>query len=547
MERESMAFDVVIVGAGPAGLSAACRLMQLAKENEKELSVCVIEKGAEIGSHIISGALFEPRSLNELFPDWQSREAPLYTQVRDDKVYWFSNQYNQLCIPSMLVPSPLQNEGNFIISLGELCRWLAQQAEALGVSIFPGFAAAELFFNNSGAVAGIITTDMGRDKQGNEKPGFQPGIILEAKYTLIAEGSRGHLGKAVIDRFKLDKDKAPQHYAIGFKELWEIPAEQHQAGLVVHTSGWPLSQTRTSGGGFMYHLGDNLVSVGLVVDLNYQHPYLSPFDEFQQMKHHPVFASVLEGGERISYGARAITKGGLHALPEQSFPGGLLIGCDAGTLNSAKIKGSHTAMKSGMLAAEAVFSELAVNHAHTSPDYHSLFECSWLKEELFGARNFTSQVHRLGTLLGGAVAALEFNVLKKSLFSFRDDTPDYQTLNTTNKVKPLLYPKPDGKLSFDRTSSVFLSTVKHDENQPCHLILQDHELPIKMHLDKYAEPSQRYCPAGVYEIVENNGQKRFQINAGNCIHCKTCDIKDPSQNIIWTPPEGGSGPNYRSM
>ncbi|GAB6260409.1 electron transfer flavoprotein-ubiquinone oxidoreductase [Photobacterium sp. R1] len=547
MERESMAFDVVIVGAGPAGLTAACKLMQLANEHGRELSVCVIEKGAEVGSHIISGALFEPRALDELFPDWSERDASLGTQVKDDQVYWLTNQYNQLRMPSLLIPSPLHNEGNYIISLGELCRWLAQQAEELGVAIFPGFAAAELHLNDSGAVAGIITTDMGRDKQGAEKQGFQPGIILEAKYTIFAEGSRGHLGKQLIQRFDLDEGKQPQHFAIGFKELWQIPSKQHQSGLVVHSTGWPLSTTGTSGGGFMYHLGDNLVSVGLVADLNYSHPYLSPFDEFQQMKHHPLFAGYLEGGERISYGARAITKGGYLSLPKQSFPGGLLIGCDAGTLNGAKIKGSHTAMKSGLLAAEATFTELMSDNMHTAPDYQTLFEASWLKEELYQAKNFSAGIHRFGPLLGGALAALEFNVMKKPLWSVQDNKPDHETLKTIQQVKPLIYPKPDGKLSFDRSSSVFLSTIKHEENQPCHLRLADQNIPIETHLSLYDEPSQRYCPAGVYEVVEKAGKPVFQINAGNCIHCKTCDIKDPSQNIQWTPPEGGSGPNYRSM
>ncbi|MDO6707000.1 electron transfer flavoprotein-ubiquinone oxidoreductase [Photobacterium sp. 1_MG-2023] len=547
MERESMAFDVVIVGAGPAGLASACKLMQLAAEHQQEISVCVIEKGAEVGSHILSGALFEPRALDELFPDWSERGAPLNTAVSDDQFYWLTNEYNQIKMPAAFVPAPLHNQGNYIISLGELCRWLAQQAEALGVAIFPGFAAAELYFNEQQAVAGVITTDMGRDKQGQEKQGFQPGIILEAKYTIFAEGARGHLGKALIEYFKLDENKQPQHYAIGFKELWQVPAQQHQPGLVLHSTGWPLSQTGTSGGGFLYHFGENLVSVGLVIDLNYSHPYLSPFDEFQQMKHHPRFASILQGGERIAYGARVITKGGYHSLPQQSFPGGLLVGCDAGTLNGAKIKGSHTAMKSGMLAAEAIFEALTAGHAHSIPDYQARFQASWLQEELYQARNFGAAIHKFGSVLGGALATLEFNVLKKPLWSVKDHQPDHLQLKTIDQVKPLNYPKPDGQLSFDRASSVFLSTIKHEENQPCHLQLKDAQIPTSTHLSLYDEPSQRYCPAGVYEIVQKKDGPFFQINAGNCIHCKTCDIKDPSQNIQWTPPEGGSGPNYSSM
>lgn len=546
--RESIAFDVVIVGAGPAGLSAACYIMQMANEASYPLSVCVVEKGAEVGAHILSGALFEHRALDELFPDWERLGAPLHTAVNHDKFCYLTNRFNYLNIDPSYIPASMANDGNFAISLGSLCRWLAQQAEKLGVQIFPGFPASEILYNPQGAVCGVATQDMGRDKHGHTKPNFESGIELHAKYTLFAEGARGHLGKQLIEKYQLDHDRQPQHYALGFKELWEIPSHQHHPGLVIHGMGWPLSNTHTDGGSFLYHLDDNLVSVGLIVDLNYRNPYLSPFDEFQQMKQHPLFSQYLAGGTRIAYGARAITKGGLASLPRQQMPGALLIGCDAGTLNMAKIKGSHCAMKSGMLAAEAVFNELHQGLQHTTPGYDIRFRNSWLYDELYEARNITAGIHKFGPLLGGALATLEQTWLKNRMsLSLTDSQPDHLALEPLAKHKPIEYPKPDGKLSFDKASSVYLANVQHEENQPCHLVLNNPAIPLKQHLPLNGEPSVRYCPAGVYEILEHNGKPTFQINAANCIHCKTCDIKDPSQNINWVTPEGGCGPNYPNM
>ncbi|PSU36127.1 electron transfer flavoprotein-ubiquinone oxidoreductase [Photobacterium lutimaris] len=543
-----MSFDVVIVGAGPAGLSAACRLMQLASENDHPLSVCVVEKGAEIGSHILSGALFEHKALDELFPDWERMGAPLHTAVSDDKFCYITNEFNYITVAEPLIPETLQNIGNFVISLGNLCRWLAKQAEDLGVDIFPGFPASDILYNSQGMVAGVITKDMGFDKQGGKKSTFEPGIELEAKYTIFAEGSRGHLGKQLIEQFHLDHGKQPQHYALGLKELWEIPAEHHRPGHVIHGIGWPLSQTGTNGGSFLYHLENNQVAVGLIVDLNYHHPYLSPFDEFQQLKHHPLFSQHLTGGQRVAYGARAITKGGLSSLPRQQFPGGVLIGCDAGTLNMAKIKGSHTGMKSGMIAAESVFYELEQGFHQTTPGYDKIFSQSWLHDELHESRNVGAEIHRFGNLLGGALSSIEQKWLRKTFkWTLRDEQPDHECLEPIANHQPIHYPKPDGMLSFDKLSSVFLSGTQHEENQPCHLHLADDSIPINLHLERYAEPSQRYCPAGVYEVIEKDGKATFQINAANCIHCKACDIKDPSQNITWTPPEGSGGPNYPNM
>lgn len=542
MERETMEFDVVIVGAGPAGLSAACRLKQLAPE----LMVCVVEKGSEVGAHILSGALFEPHALNELFPDWQQRQAPLTTAVNKDALYLLKEN-GEVELPGWAIPPSMHNNGNYIISLGNLCRWLAEQAEALGVEIYPGFPAADILYGADNQVIGIQTGDMGRLKDGSEGPQFQPGMQLLAKYTLFAEGCRGHLGKELIERFELDKGKDPQHYALGFKELWRIPKAQHQPGLVVHGAGWPLDDT-ASGGSFLYHLDDDLVSVGLIVDLNYRDPYLSPFDEFQRLKHHPLFAKYLSGGERLSYGARAIAKGGFNALPQTVFPGGLLIGCDAGTLNFAKIKGSHTAMKSGMLAAEAVAADLCGNQALTPQSFAERFEQSWLYGELYQHRNFGAALHKWGPLWGGAFNWFEQKCLaNKAPWTLSDAIADHQQLETIDSHRPREYPKPDGKLSFDRLSSVFISNTNHEENQPCHLKLKDPSLPVSYNLPHFAEPAQRYCPAGVYEIVDEGDVRRLQINAQNCIHCKTCDIKDPSLNIRWCPPEGGGGPNYPNM
>ncbi|PSW20357.1 electron transfer flavoprotein-ubiquinone oxidoreductase [Photobacterium sanctipauli] len=558
-----MSYDVVIVGAGPAGLSTACRLMQLANDAEQPLSVCVVEKGAEVGAHILSGAIFEHKALDELFPDWERMGAPLHTAVSEDKFCYLTNQYNYLNLTDTFTPDSMQNVGHFAISLGNLCRWLAQQAEQLGVEIYAGFAAAEILYTSQGFVAGVATNDMGRDKSGEPKANFEPGIELHAKYTVFAEGARGHLGKEIIETFHLDHGKQPQHYALGLKELWEIPPEQHQPGLVIHGVGWPLSQTNTHGGSFLYHLENNQVAVGLIVDLNYQNPHLSPFDEFQQMKHHPLYSKYLIGGNRIAYGARAIAKGGISSLPRQQFPGGVLVGCDAGTLNMAKIKGSHTAMKSGMIAAEAVFSEIAQGLTHTTPGYDCLFVDSWLYQELHDARNFGAEIHKFGQVCGGALATFEQQWCKQSWlkntwlnkvglkpdipWTVKDQKPDHECLKPLSQSKPRHYPKPDGILSFDKTSSVYLSGAQHEENQPCHLKLNDPCIPIKVHLAEYGEPSQLYCPAGVYEVVEIDNEQKFQINAANCVHCKTCDIKDPSQNITWVAPEGGGGPKYPNM
>ncbi|EJG1581415.1 electron transfer flavoprotein-ubiquinone oxidoreductase [Vibrio parahaemolyticus] len=545
MERDCMEFDVLIVGAGPAGLSAACRVKQLAMEKDQEISVCVVEKGSEVGAHILSGAVFETRSLDELFPDWKEKDAPLNTKVNQDKTYYLSNELNGHELPTWAVPNTLHNDGNYIISLGNLCRWMASQAENLGVEIYPGFSACEAIFDDQDRVCGVLTGDMGLDKNGEQKANFEPGIELRAKFTLFAEGARGHIGKQLINKFNLAEDKTPQHYAIGFKELWEIPAEQHQQGLVVHGLGWPLAN-EASGGSYLYHLEGNQVAVGLIVDLNYENPHLSPFEEFQRFKHHPLIEQYLKNGKRISYGARAIAKGGFHSLPTQQFAGGLLIGCDAGTLNSAKIKGTHTAMKSGVLAAEAVFE--AISNQSVIADYQSHFKQSWLYEELYQARNFSSGIHRFGSWLGGGLAMLEHNVLKgQAKWNVRCEHPDHQSLILAENSDEILYPKPDGVLSFDRLSSVYLSNIFHEEDQPCHLQLASQRIPIEQNLALYAEPAQRYCPAGVYEIVEGAEQAELQINAANCIHCKTCDIKDPSQNITWTPPEGGGGPNYPNM
>lgn len=549
VERETMEFDVLIVGGGPAGLSAACRLMQMAQQEQRPLSVCVIEKGAEIGAHILSGALFEPRALKELFPDWQSLGAPLATPVTQDELLLLRDGEKAWKIPAAFIPAPMHNAGNYVISLGDFCRWLARQAESLGVDIFPGFAAASILYDDAGAVAGITTGDMGVNAEGQEKPGFTPGMNLLAKYTLFAEGCRGHLGKQLIARYQLDAGRDPQHYALGIKELWEIAPQKSRPGEVIHASGWPLSEG-ASGGSFLYHTGNNQVVVGLIVDLNYRNPYLSPFDEFQRMKHHPAFSETLSGGKRLCYGARAITKGGINALPKMHFPGGLLIGCDAGTLNFAKIKGSHTAMKSGMLAAESVYQALvqAPDEKRELDDFAQAFSESWLGEELRQSRNFGPLLHRFGTLAGGALNYIDQNWFKGKLpFTLHDRRADHLQLNTAERSTPISYPKPDNQLSFDKPSSVYLANTSHDEDQPCHLKLKDAELSMRETLPRFAEPAQRYCPAGVYEIITPEGKPRLQINAQNCVHCKTCDIKDPLQNILWTVPEGGSGPNYPNM
>lgn len=544
-----MEFDVVIVGAGPAGLSTAVRLMQQAKTAAKDLTVCVVEKGSEVGAHILSGAVFEPRALNELLPDWQQLGAPVTTAVTHDDIYLFKNADNATKLPGFLVPKTMHNSGNYIVSIANLCRWLAQQAEQLGVEIFPGFAASEVIIEDN-IVKGILIGDMGLDKHGQPKDSFIPGMELRAKYTVFAEGCRGHLGKQLIQHFALDKDCSPQHYALGFKEIWDVPAEQHQAGLVVHSAGWPLN-TDTSGGGYLYHAENQQIVVGLIVDLNYSNPHLSPFEEFQRYKHHPVISQYLKNAKRVSYGARAIAKGGLNSLPKMSFNGGLLVGCDAGTLNFAKIKGNHTAMKSGMLAAETLFNALAHNDAggEDLTAFAEAIKASWLYDELYRSRNFGPAMHKFGTFWGGAFNTLEQNWFSGKLpFTLKDDSLDHAQLKLASEAPKIAYPKPDNLLSFDRLSSVYLSNTNHEEEQPCHLKLKDAQIPIKVNLAKYNEPAQRYCPAGVYEIItDNNNEPRFQINAQNCIHCKTCDIKDPAQNITWVTPEGAGGPNYPNM
>jgi len=546
MEREAMEYDVVIVGGGPAGLSAAIRLKQL----NAELAVMVLEKGSEVGAHILSGALFETRALDELLPDWQARGAPVHTPVSEDRVYLYRSETSAVKLPGFAVPAPMHNTGNYIISLGSLCRWLAEQAEALGVEIFPGFAAAELLYHADGSVKGVATGDMGRDKHGQPKDSFQPGLELHAKYTLFAEGSRGQLGKELIDRYRLAAGATAQHYALGIKELWQIDPARHQAGLVVHGAGWPLSERGASGGSFLYHLEEGQVAVGLIADLNYANPYLSPFEEFQRFKRQVEIRKYLEGGKRLCYGARAITKGGLNSLPKQTFPGGLLLGCDAGTLNFAKIKGVHTAMKSAMLAAETVHAALQAGDPGRSDlvAYAGAFRDSWLYAELHQARNFGPALHKFGTFLGGAFNWIQQNLFAgRMFFTLKDRSSDHEQLAPAARFQPIEYARPDGQLTFDRLSSVFISNTAHEEEQPVHLQLLDSAKAIAINFKEYASPEQRYCPAGVYEIVEEAGGPRLQINASNCLHCKTCDIKDPTQNIRWVAPEGGGGPNYPNM
>ncbi len=549
-ERESMPFDVVIVGAGPAGLATAIHLKQLADKAEQALEICLIEKGAEVGAHILSGAVFEPKALDELIPDWQQQGAPVTTAVSKDEISLLKSAEKAQAIPGWAVPKTMHNEGNYIISLSNLCKWLGEYAENLGINLFPGFAAAEILYDDNGAVYGVATGDMGIDINGEQKGGFEPGIELHAKYTVFAEGCRGHLGKQLIEKFNLDADKDPQHYGIGIKEVWEVPAEQHQPGLVVHTAGWPLSESKSAGGGFLYHFGDNLISVGLITDLSYSNPHLSPFEEMQRYKIHPLIKKHLQNGKRIGYGARAINKGGLQSQPTMHFPGGLLIGDDAGTLNFAKIKGTHTAMKSGMVAAEVLLEAIGKGRELDDlSEYATAYQASWAYQELYQQRNFGPAQHKWGNLLGSAYAFIDINLFNGKLpWTLKDKKPDYATLQKAGDAKIIDYPKPDGQLTFDRLSSVYLASLYHDEDQPVHLQLSDSTVPVSVNLAEYNEPAQRYCPAGVYEIVEaESGEKALQINAQNCVHCKTCDIKDPSQNITWVVPEGGAGPNYSNM
>jgi electron-transferring-flavoprotein dehydrogenase len=545
-ERESLSYDVVIVGAGPAGLAAAIRLRQLAQVHGHEVSVCVLEKGSEVGAHILSGAVMDPRALTELIPDWKDKGAPLTVPVSEDR-FLFLTEKGALRVPDFLLPSCFKNQGNYIASLGNVCRWLAKEAESLGVEIFTGFAAAEVLYNDEGWVKGVATGDMGLDREGRPTPRYQPGIELHAKYTFFAEGCRGHLGRQLEERFGLRAGRAPQVYGLGVKELWEVRPERHQPGLVLHTAGWPLDPD-TYGGSWMYHDADRLVSLGLVVGLSYANPYLSPFQEMQRWKTHPAIRVFLEGGKRVAYGARALAAGGLQSLPKLTFPGGALIGDDAGFLVASRIKGSHAAIKSGMLAAEAAFEALKADRAGVElTAYTEAFRSSWLYEELYRARNFKPWMSK-GLYLGSLMFGIDQLLFRgKAPWTLRHRRADHETLKKKTEAAPIAYPKPDGVLTFDRLSSVYLSNTSHEENQPCHLKLRDPEMPLKVNLALYDGPESRYCPAGVYEFVQAAGDWRLQINAQNCVHCKTCDIKDPTQNIVWVTPEGGGGPNYPNM
>lgn len=549
--RESMEYDVVVIGAGPGGLSTAIRIKQLAAEQGKDVSVVVLEKGSEPGAHILSGAVMDPRAMNELFPSWQEMGAPLNQPVTGDDILFLS-ETGAKRTPDWLVPRNFHNDGCYVISLGNLVKWMAQQAEALGVEIFPGFSAAEVLYDEKGSVKGVATGNMGVGKDGQPTEAFQLGMELHGKYTVFAEGARGHLGKQLIAKYKLDAGKDPQSFAIGVKELWEIDSAKSKPGLVVHTAGWPMDK-ETFGGGFLYHLEDNKVTLGFVIGLDYQNPWLSPFEEMQRWKTHPSIRTHIEGGKRLSYGARAINNGSPQALPKTVFPGGALVGCDAGYMNAARIKGSHTAIKSGMLCADAIFDAVVAGRAGDELSaYPEAFEKSWLAEELNQTRNFKLWFKK-GSLAGPVMTGIEQWLMpklgiKSPPWTLHRDKPDHAYLLPADQAQKIAYPRPDGKLTFDRLSSVFVSNTNHEENQPAHLTLKDPSVPVQINLAKYAGPESRYCPAGVYEFIKTDaGDDRLQINAQNCVHCKTCDIKDPSQNIVWTPPQGGSGPNYPNM
>jgi electron-transferring-flavoprotein dehydrogenase len=546
-ERESMPYDVVIVGAGPAGLAASIRLKQLAEQAGREISVCILEKGSEVGAHILSGAVVDPRALDELIPNWAELDSPMTVPVTENH-HWVLTRKGKYSLPHLMTPPFMHNKGTYTVSLGNLCRWLAGQAEALGVEIFPGFAAAEILYNEDGSVKGVATGDMGVARDGSHKADYQPGMELHGRYTFFAEGARGHLTKQLKRQFRLDEGSEPQVYGIGLKELWDIAPDKHVPGRVIHTQGWPLDEAW--GGGFLYHQANNQVALGFVVALNYRNPHLSPFEEFQRWKQHPAIREVLEAGRRVSYGARAINEGGYQAIPKLVFPGGALIGCSAGFVNVPRIKGSHTAMKSGMLAAEAAFEAIGADRSgDTLETYDTALHSSWVADELKMVRNVEPMVAKFGGTAGTLLAGIDMwmRQLKIGLpFTMRHH-PDNETLWRRDLARPIDYPKPDGVISFDRLSSVFVSNTNHEEDQPVHLTLKDPAIPTEVNLPVYAGPEQRYCPAGVYEFVEENGRERLQINAQNCVHCKTCDIKDPTQNINWVVPEGGGGPNYPNM